>query len=999
MIYPIIPQQIPFNRRSEVNEKILFCIDTDNNAITKEVIFNCYTGIGGLHNLKQEDYDNYHDYSEAKKEVEIGQFFTPHDICKQMVDIISPEPNDIVMDMCCGMGNFFNHLPNPYNAYGFDIDQNAVKVAKALYPMANIEITDLRCYKAEMDFDFIIGNPPFNLDFDGESSQSFYFDKSFWALKPAGILLVIVPSSFMQSEVWEKTRISQLNHYFSFIGQTQLHPNAFAEVGVHNFNTKIMAFMRYSDSIDMEPYKADEFLNMEEMKVRMDAAKEKRQQVRIQLAREAKCRNSSNERFEFLVKKYLFELKTHPHLRKHYAKAIALVTKLRNQKTPMHMSKEEYEAWERRKLTPEKILPVLKRYITNQNVVPRKEVALVKTSYGFKLKEYSHNLLKGIEKKYASIHNLILNWDALPSLPKMTPAQEKQYRRAEKYISRRRREYEQQNQPLSELKCDRKLASYISKLAFINKKGEKVKFTKLQRHDMNWIFQKRYSLLNWQQGSGKTGVAYYFGKLQLQRKAVKNVVVLAPANAINLTWVPFMEMNHENYVLITKPAQLEKVKPGDFLLVSLSLLNGLKRSLKRFVKMQNKKLCLLFDESDEITSPSSKRTKLALNIFRRLHTKLLDTGTTTRNNIGELYPQFELLYNNSVNMMCMCDIIYYENKEHEIRQMRNDYYGRPFPPKGGNSLFKSCFCPGKASVFGIEKHNQDIYNQDALSELINKTILTRKFRDFAGDKYNIKTHNVEMGDGEQAVYERIMKEFHSICYLFFSNTGDTRKESSLQIVRQIQLLIKSCSIPHMLPGYIGTELPNKLKHIGTMVDGFREKVAIGCTSLAAVDIYSAYLSKRFPDRPLFVIKGDVNFKQRGYIIDRFEATENGILVSTQQSLKSSVNIPSCNEIIIEALQWNVSKMEQFYFRFIRLDSDTHTHVHFVTYKDSIEQNLMALVLTKERLNEFIKTGEVMEESEIFREFDISPSMIETLLHREKDDHGKFYISWGSQQVS
>ena len=42
---------------------------------------------------------------------------------------------------------------------------------------------------------------------------------------------------------------------------------------------------------------------------------------------------------------------------------------------------------------------------------------------------------------------------------------------------------------------------------------------------------------------------------------------------------------------------------------------------------------------------------------------------------------------------------------------------------------------------------------------------------------------------------------------------------------------------------------------------------------------------------------------------------------------------------------------------------------------------MALVLTKERLNEFIKTGEVKEQSEIFEEFDITMSVIDSLLIR------------------
>lgn len=88
------------------------------------------------------------------------------------------------------------------------------------------------------------------------------------------------------------------------------------------------------------------------------------------------------------------------------------------------------------------------------------------------------------------------------------------------------------------------------------------------------------------------------------------------------------------------------------------------------------------------------------------------------------------------------------------------------------------------------------------------------------------------------------------------------------------------------------------------------------------------------------------------------------------------------------------------FPVIRLDSKEFTHVHFVLYEDSIEQNLMALVLTKERLNDFIKTGEVKEQSEIFDEFGISPNLIESQLRREpRDDQGHFYITWGDQTVS
>ena len=39
------------------------------------------------------------------------------------------------------------------------------------------------------------------------------------------------------------------------------------------------------------------------------------------------------------------------------------------------------------------------------------------------------------------------------------------------------------------------------------------------------------------------------------------------------------------------------------------------------------------------------------------------------------------------------------------------------------------YFPGKATVFGIEKNNQDVYNSEQLASLIDKTIITRKFRE------------------------------------------------------------------------------------------------------------------------------------------------------------------------------------------------------------------------------------------------------------------------------
>ena len=999
-MYAIIPQQIPRDKRAEVNEKILFAIDSGKDLIPKESIYNCYTGIGGLHNLKQADFSSYHRYAEAKKEFEMGQFFTPHELCRSMVEVLSPTSSEMVLDMCCGMGNFFNHLPNLHNSYGFDIDGRAVTVARHLYPEAHIEKCDIQQYRPEQRFDVIIGNPPFNLKFDCKLSQEYYMDKAYDVLNPAGFLMVIVPVSFMQSEFWEKTRVANINSSFSFVGQTKLNPDAFDSMGVHNFSTKVMVFLRRSRHIEMQPYNADEFIPMEELKDRVRKTRVMKQRIRIDLMRETnRIDREELEAFEYRLSKYMYELKAHAVLNRHIEKAEALVSKFRNQKPPENATNQQVKDWERKKLTTGKVLGIIRKYITSQHSVPRKEVALVKTSYGFKLKPYAPRLLDKVTHKAASINDLILGRAELPVPETVTERNRLQIRAAEKLICRKQKQYEMQNLRFADMEEDVNLKEYLDRSTFINKDGEACEFTTLQKHDLNLVLQKRYVLLNWQQGSGKTAAVYYRARFLLKFRKVRNAIILAPAIATNMTWIPFLSVNRERFRVIRAESDLTNVPEGMFLVVSTSMLGKLRRGLVRYVKQTSRKLCLVFDESDEITNPTSQRTRNILCIFRRLKYKILDTGTTTRNNIAELYSQFELLYNNSVNMVCWSPQVYHENKEREIEEENNTDYGSPFPAFRGHVLFRACHCPGKATVFGIEKQNQDVYNKEELSELIGKTVITRKFRDFAGEKYKIQTHTVSPSDGEREVYRVIIEEFCRICELYYNSTGDAKKDAGLRLMRQIKLLIKACSVPHLIEGYSGDGIPNKTKYIEKLVRKIPGKVAVGCTSIAAFDIYENHLRKCFPDRPVFVVKGDVAFKRRQNIVTEFDSTINGILICTQQSLSSSVNIPACNQVILESLQWNIPRMEQFYFRFIRLDSKEMKDVHYVTYEDSVEQNLMALVLTKERLNEFIKTGEVKEQSEIFEEFDITMSVIDSLLVRTQDHEGKIHISWGSQRIA
>lgn len=60
---------------------------------------------------------------------------------------------------------------------------------------------------------------------------------------------------------------------------------------------------------------------------------------------------------------------------------------------------------------------------------------------------------------------------------------------------------------------------------------------------------------------------------------------------------------------------------------------------------------------------------------------------------------------------------------------------------------------------------------------------------------------------------------------------------------------------------------------------------------------------------------------------------------------------------------------------------------------------MALILAKERLNEFVNTDEVREESMIFEEFNFTQKLIDNIQRKEYDKKsGQAYFTWGEQKV-
>jgi predicted RNA methylase len=1003
MKYKHLGRIIPQEKRKEINEKILHIIETKLECgINQSDIFQAYTGDGSLHGLSRSDFSSYHAYSEAKKDIEQGQFFTPHFFCEFLTGIIKPSVHDLIADLTCGMGTFFNFAPVESNAYGNELDMKAFKVANHLYPEAHLQCSDIRLYDPGVKFDVVFGNPPFNLRWEYKNerylSQLFYCIRAHDLLQPAGFLALIVPNSFLSDDFSDAGMIEEMNNRYSFVCQLDMPVDAFKMYGVDEFETKIMIFQKRSehlaansytlDKIDAPSFDSQGATFVHERYIR--PLLEKKERIRHKILFERKNQNQEELDFTFRVKKMLFDIKRHPALTQHYAKCVDYVNRYYTEEKPKEMTVQE---WEKKRLTKGKVLAYLRRVLKNQNVVHRDEIRLVKRNYGLKLKAYSPKMQSKLNQMKVDTEASFISMVYDDHYPFEDQSFVDLWRR-------KKGAYELQNQSFDSMGRNAEVDGFLNSFSlYDSSRDEVIKLNDMQKHDLGLVIQKKYGILNWQQGSGKTIAAIAWYKRLLERKAVRNVFVVSAAIAIHLTWEVKLEHFGERFVVIRSLKDIESIQPGQIVLISLNRLQKYKREIQKYIKMQSQKVALVMDESDELTNPRSLRTKAMIACFRRVRFKLLTTGTTTRNNINELYPQLELLYNNSVNMICDCHNTYEVSKEGEIVEISNSEYNLPYPAYGGLALFKQCFSPAKVTVFGVKKHNQDIFNSDSLSRLIKKTIITRKFVEIVGKKiYNHITHRIDQNAAEVSVYAGIINEFQKMMHYFVS-TGNSRKDGMLKIIRQIQLLIKSTSCPHLMDEYESVMLPNKYYYIMSLVEKFDEKVAIGTVFLETAAEYHRLLQERFPDRPVFLIKGDVSFEKRTQLIEEFEASGNGILISTQQSLKSSVNIPTCNKVIVESLQWNIPKLEQYCFRFIRYNSTEAKEIHMVTYDHTIEQNLLALLMSKERINEYIKTLDFKEQAEIFGEFGIDLDVLNSLIEKETDDEGNVRLTWGNQQVS
>lgn len=1007
MKYKVSNRKIPLPDRKQLNEQCLRALDEGEPSMTKEDIYNSYTGIGGLHGLEYKDYGNYHDFSEAKKEIEQGQFFTSDKLAAWVMGCLRPERREIIADLTCGKGTFFNHAPIADNVYGCEIEPNSFSIASYLFPKAHIRLGDMRTYQPEKRFDLVIGNPPYNIDwkFNGKraSSQAAYILKAAELLYPAGLLAVIVPESFLGDST-PKVESRRIFEQFNHVVQLSLDPNAFAWLGVRNFPTKLLILQRKAVALSEVPYSPELPLcedSWEVFKTYVEPVKRKKNEcapkIQIQINREETAKATKRKMFDLP----LYQIKSHPCTKKYYAESAALVEQYFTQKCPDDMKHDE---WERTRLHSEPILKQLKKILSEQNRREINKIELVKGKKRIYYKAYSKKLEDAAKKRNDKMDMQEIN----RLIPFGNDQHIKECGQYTKFIAKKQAAYRNQTTPYADMRENSGIREWLKKWELArfdeNFREKIIKLNEKQLYDTNLALQKRYSYLQWSQGAGKTVSGTAQGMYRLAMRQVDYVFVVSTAISIEGTWAPFLKEHKIPHQTIRHHRELRRILPGDFVLITLGRIKNYKRAIQRMAKLASNKLFLIYDEAQnssalEENDEEARLTKAMFACFRHAKYKLLMSGTSINNNVVEAYPQLYLLYNASCNMLSMARTLYYYNEGDDYyNEGSNGHYGQPYPPyMAGKNLFRMSHLPEKLTVFGVVKRTPDIFNAEVLREIISYTMITRTFQEVTGkDLERREEIRAVMTAEEMKLYGVALKEFSRLEYLYFHSTNmSERKKAQARIIAQIKIMLRICTCAGVFPEYTGDGMTGKMKAIFDRIKLIPDKrVAIGVRHNSFVKEYARMVRKHFPERPVVTIIGsELDAKaRRGVVNGSFADLDNAILISTQQSLCESISIDFVDYCFIPEYHWNNSRMAQYYFRFIRYTSDRIKRIYYVNYPESIETNLIFLLVSKERMLRFLK-GQDISFEDLFAEMGFDLSEHQGYVQKQYDKDGRPELAW------
>ena len=227
-------------------------IESEDRTATPEEqeILSKYVGWGGLAQAFDSENEQWSkefaqlsdaltpkEYEDARKSV-LDSFFTSPAIIDGIYEALDKFGfnGGNLLEPSCGVGNFLGKMPSEMaehtNIYGVEIDSISGRIAKQLYPDADIQITGFENTNFQNgSFDVAVGNVPFgDLNFPDKQCgttklHDFFFAQTLDKVKKGGIVAFVTSKGTLDKK--DESFRMQLAQKADLIGAVRLPNNAF----------------------------------------------------------------------------------------------------------------------------------------------------------------------------------------------------------------------------------------------------------------------------------------------------------------------------------------------------------------------------------------------------------------------------------------------------------------------------------------------------------------------------------------------------------------------------------------------------------------------------------------------------------------------------------------------------------------------------------------------------------------------------------------------------
>ena len=258
--------------------RTLFKLEEEHRgaAAEEQQVLSQYVGWGGLADAFDPNKDGWaKEYAELKgllsedeyaaaRSSTLNAHYTSPTVIRSIYDAVERMGfrSGNVLEPSMGVGNFFGMLPDTMQGsrlYGVELDSITGRIAKKLYPQADITVAGFETTDRRDFYDLAVGNVPFGqykvndkaYNKLGFSIHNYFFAKTIDQVRPGGVIAFVTSRYTMDSK--DSTARKHMAERADLLGAIRLPNNAFRANAGTDVVSDIIFLQKRDRPIDHEP--------------------------------------------------------------------------------------------------------------------------------------------------------------------------------------------------------------------------------------------------------------------------------------------------------------------------------------------------------------------------------------------------------------------------------------------------------------------------------------------------------------------------------------------------------------------------------------------------------------------------------------------------------------------------------------------------------------------------------------------------------------------------